>query len=103
MRFELAKRGSMFSTYDRSHLLLAELEQELSQTGDGDTELVIDFAGVHHVGGSFVKAFIGGTQTARREAGLPAARLVNMSSAVEKKVKQALRRGESARSELQAA
>jgi anti-anti-sigma regulatory factor len=102
MRFEMAKRGSMFSTYDRSHLLLAELEKELAKVGD-DTELVIDFDGVHHVGGSFVKAFIGGTQTDRREAGLPDAKLENMSPTVEKKIETALRRGELARSELQAA
>lgn len=102
MRFVMAKRGSMFSTYDRSHLLLAELEKEIAKAGD-DPELIIDFEGVHHVGGSFVKAFIGGTQTDRREAGQPEARLVNMSAAVEKKIETTLRRGESARSELQAA
>jgi anti-anti-sigma regulatory factor len=103
MRFEMAKRGSMFSTYDRSHLLLAELESELASAGGPDKELIIDFEGVHHVGGSFVKAFIGGTQTNRREAGLPAAKLENMSPAVEQKVETALRRGESARSQLQVA
>jgi anti-anti-sigma regulatory factor len=102
MRFEMAKRGSMFSTYDRSHLLLAELEKELAQAAD-DSELIIDFAGVHHVGGSFAKAFVGGTQTDRHEAGLPEAKLVNMTPAVEKKIELALLRGETARSELQAA
>jgi anti-anti-sigma regulatory factor len=90
MRFKMANRGSVFSTRDRSILVLAELEQELAASG-GDSELILDFTGVTNVSDSFADGFVGVLASQRRSLGLPDPRLEEMTPFVKSVIDGTLR------------
>lgn len=89
MRFAMADRGSVFMTRDRGIRLLSELERAQAAAGE-DRELILDFAGVVHVGGSFADEFVAAIIAKRRSEGLPDVQLENMSAFVEKVVRRAI-------------
>jgi hypothetical protein len=95
MRFVMAKRGSVFSTQDRAIRLLAELEQEeAAARSAGDSEFILDFDGVDHIGSSFATAFVGRVFAERREAELPKPQIEGDNENVRAKIQAALSSGE---------
>jgi hypothetical protein len=89
MRFVMADRGSVFSTRDRGIGLLSELERAQAAVGE-DRELILDFAGVVHVGDSFADEFVASIVAKRRSEQMPDMQLENMCAFVEKVVRRAI-------------
>lgn len=90
MRFSMADRGSVFSTRDRSILVLAELERE-EAASPGDDELILDFSDVTNISNSFADGFVGVIASRRRSLGLPDPHLVEMEPFVQTVIERMLR------------
>jgi anti-anti-sigma regulatory factor len=91
MLFELAARGSVFSTRDRGTILLAELEDQLAADPDTIHRLVLDFAGVRDVSHSFADEFVANAIARAKREGWPDPELANMNDMVARVVRRALR------------
>jgi hypothetical protein len=89
MHFEMAARGSVFSTRDRARWVLAELEAAEAASGDNH-ELILDFSSVIEVTESFADRFVGTVVAERRSLGLPDPQIANPAPQVRSVIDDAL-------------
>jgi anti-anti-sigma regulatory factor len=90
MRFELAARGSVFSTRDRGISLLAELDRLLAAEPDQSQELILDFRGVEHISDSFADEFVANVIRRARRGDRPEPQLENVSESVRRVIARSL-------------
>ncbi len=91
MRFELAARGSVFSTRDRGISLLAELDRLLATDPHGSQGLILDFRGVEHISDSFADEFVANIIRRAKREGHSEPQLENVSEPVRRVIARSLR------------